>query len=78
MKQTAVEWLVDELNNIKAWTKNDITLSKADILIEQAKKIEKEQHKKTWFESTSQFGNESEMIYRKDFEQYYNETFKKE
>ena len=43
MKQTAVEWLVDELNNIKAWTKNGIILSKADILIGQAKEMEKQQ-----------------------------------
>ena len=34
MKQTAVQWLVEELNNIKVWTKNDIILQKADILIE--------------------------------------------
>jgi hypothetical protein len=43
MKQTAVEWLVEELNNIKVWTKNDIILQKADILIEQAKEMEKQQ-----------------------------------
>lgn len=43
MKQTAVEWLVDELNNIKSWTKNGIILSKADILIDQAKEMEKKQ-----------------------------------
>ena len=41
MKQSAVEWLVEELNNIKVWTKNDIILQKADILIEQAKEMEK-------------------------------------
>ena len=43
MKQTAVQWLVEELNNIKVWTKNDIILQKADILIEQAKEMEKQQ-----------------------------------
>jgi len=43
MEKTAVEWLVDELNNIKAWTKNVIILSKADILIGQAKEMEKQQ-----------------------------------
>jgi hypothetical protein len=38
--------------------------------------MEKQQHKETWFLSTSQFANESEMLYKKDFEQYFNEKFK--
>ena len=67
-KQTAVEWLVDFFEDYFALVPVDI--------IEKAKAMEKEQHKETWFLSTSQFANESEMLYKKDFEQYFNEKFK--
>jgi hypothetical protein len=72
MKQTAVEWLVQQLS--KEWQIEDRDLH----LIEQAKQMEEEQHQKTWFESTTQFDNAAEMTYRKEFKQYYNETFKSE
>jgi hypothetical protein len=71
MKQTAVQWLVEELNNIKVWTKNDIILQKADILIEQAKEMEKQQI----IDACRSFGNLN-GVDDSDFEQYYNETFK--
>ena len=41
----------------------------------QAKAMEKEQHRKTYFDSTSQFANDAHMPYIKLFEQYYNETY---
>jgi len=64
MKQeTAVEWLVEELNNIKVWTKNDIILQKADILIEQAKEIEK-----------LQINSKIDAIYEQVLQQYNNEN----
>lgn len=66
-KQTAVEWLVKiylQTNKIDSFD------------IEQAKAMEREQHKDTWFDSTSQFDNAAEMTYKKDFEDYYNETYK--
>jgi hypothetical protein len=70
MKQTAVEWLAEHLCN-----EMNFDYWKA---VEQAKEMEKQQHQKTWFESTTQFDNSAEMTYRKEFEQYYNETFKSE
>jgi len=75
VKQTAVEWLADKIK----WNWQDIEYGEISMsnLVEQAKEMEKEQHKQTWFESTSQFANESEMLYKKDFEQYYNETYGK-
>jgi hypothetical protein len=71
MKQTAVEWLQQALE--------DTILTHEQImqtigLFEQAKEMEKEQHKQTWLDSTAQFDNAAEMTYKKDFEQYYNET----
>jgi hypothetical protein len=66
--KTAVEWLIDKLG-IEGiiWLQEEF---------EQAKEMEKEQHKQTWLDSTAQFDNAAEMTYKKDFEQYYNETFK--
>jgi replication-associated recombination protein RarA len=46
-----------------------------DEIFEQAKEMEKKQHKQTWLDSTAQFDNAAAMTYKKDFEQYYNETF---
>jgi hypothetical protein len=66
-KQTAVEWLQVQLNE-------NGKLSAVDFY--QAKAMEKEQHKQTWFDSTAQFDNAAAMTYKKDFEQYYNETYK--
>ena len=69
-KQTAVEWLVNVVQSCIA--PNFIPKE----IVKQAKEMEKQQHKETWFLSTSQFANESEMLYKKDFEQYFNEKFK--
>lgn len=65
-QQTAVEWLIKiylQTNKIDSFD------------IEQAKELEKQQHEKTWFDSTMQFANESEMINKKYFDDYYTETF---
>jgi len=76
MKQTAVEWLEKELKAIRLDVDKNV-LKFIDKSFEIAKEIEKQHHKETWFESTSQFSNEAEMLYKKDFEQYYNEKFNK-
>jgi hypothetical protein len=67
---TAIEWLVNVVQSCIA--PNFIPKE----IVKQAKEMEKQQHKETWFLSTSQFANESEMLYKKDFEQYFNEKFK--
>jgi hypothetical protein len=64
MKQTAVEFLV---NQLPIGVKSAI-LDK----IEQAKEMEKEQHKVT--AQDFYYGSHS----FKDFEQYYNQTFKQQ
>lgn len=76
MKQTAVEFMVEELNKSIGLTKFVDTCDddyKQEILgiIEQAKEMEKEQIKDAWLNSLT----------KGDFnlaEQYYNETFKSE
>jgi len=65
MKQTAVEWLFEQYVNKSIITIEDI---------EQAKEMEKEQNKQSYFKGWHRdIGNRDE-----DFEQYYNENFKSE
>jgi hypothetical protein len=77
MKQTAVEWLVEEINYHKAWANPE----QLEPLIEQAKEMEKEQIKDAIIISEKEHiiqGN----VYPPQFvvdkaEQYYKKTFKK-
>ena len=74
-KQTAVEWLIEQIENQRETGNTDLrtTLHFCD----KAKEMEKQQIKDAWFDSTAQFDNAAEMTYKKDFEQYYKETFNK-
>ena len=65
MKQTAVEWLVEQYLKRKGFLKTSD--------IEQALEMEKVQHKKTWAEGL--FCETGDL---QAFEEYYNETFKSE
>jgi hypothetical protein len=70
MKQTAVEWLIEKVNGqstgLGMYGMNVRIDISADI-IQQAKEMEKEAHKKTYYQ-----GLNSDF---QDFEQYYSETF---
>ena len=70
MKQTAVEWLEQQLfNKLGKFTKGDI---------DQAKEMEKEQIKKAWIDGNYNIdsnGNSSENYAISD-ENYYKQTFK--
>ena len=69
-KQTAVEWLLDQLLK-------DGYIERLPVLqFQQAKEMEKEQIIDAYFDSTSQFSVDARMDYPKSAEQYYNETFK--
>ena len=61
MKQTAVEWLIEQVKSEKYID---------DIDFEQAKEMEKEQIMKAFHKQTQKFYCDEES------EQYYNETFK--
>jgi hypothetical protein len=68
MKQTAVEWLVEQM---KTW--GDLPRWQRDDIIEQAKQMEKEQIIEA-IQDTEVF---IRGLYNDgDAEQYYNETFK--
>jgi len=71
-KQTAVEWLVEKLNQCEpmySGIKSNEHKEHLEKLIKQAKQIEKEQHKMAFNEAV-------DMYSCRRFEQYYNETFK--
>ena len=84
-EQTAVEWQHIELMRINfEYATSKITprefQEQTKYILEQSKEMEKEQHRQTWFDSTSQFDNSVEMtfkkdFFKKDFDRYYNETY---
>jgi len=69
MKQTAVEWLIEQLDGENHLTQNEIKR-----VIEQAKEMEKQQIVNAWFGGYLNGEIKSEL----KSEQYYNETFKSE
>ena len=80
MKQTAVEWLIDEMNNIKGSSTNmngkvQFIEKELNNLFKQAKEMEKEK--------LEQFYNHGQWAVIENghgecFEDYYNRTFKSE
>jgi hypothetical protein len=63
MKQTAVQWLVEQLEN-----HNGVTRPAFENVIQQAKAMEKEQIKEAWLNSLTKGDYNSA-------EQYYTETY---
>ena len=70
MKQTAVEWLEDEINKVLLHL--PIERDEVKILIQQAKQMEKKKMKDCYWCGEYDGYNGSD----RNFEQYYNETFK--
>lgn len=81
MKQTAVEWLVEQiLNNKGARVISFSTFYIKDEIVEQAKELEKQQIADAYEQGEEDGYWHPENGYDKKFEskeQYYNETFKK-
>jgi hypothetical protein len=75
MKQTAVEWLKDQLECFG--NKHELTISwtTVDELVEQAKEMEKEQITEAHTFGYVIGGGKGDLY---NPEQYYNETFKSE
>jgi len=72
MKQTAVEWLVEEMLKQGYFDGNKpLTYTNLDHLQQQAKEIEKDQ-----IINAYEDGNYDNGMGRCEAEQYYNETFK--
>lgn len=71
-KQTAVEWLVEKLNQCEpmySGVQSNEHKEYLEKLVEQAKEIEKDQHEMTFNEALDENSN-------RWFEKYYNETYK--
>lgn len=69
-KQTAVEWLGNEL------VKKGFPIEKyAMDSYEQAKEMEKQQHSETWDNSLIENKGDNYIGKEKSFEEYYNENF---
>jgi hypothetical protein len=69
-KQTAVEWLVDQLEKYELYSKISFQCLKE---IDQAKEMEKEQIIETWHNG---YNNQSPMIDEDNCgQQYYKETY---
>ena len=78
MKQTAVEWLVEKLNQCEpmySGIQSNEHKEYLEKLVEQAKEMEKEQIKDAHLIGLI---TSMEMEATKQAEQYYNETFKNE
>ncbi len=76
MKQTAVEWLVKELESYGNTQFCKIEWEQLDLLIEQAKAMEKEQIIEAYLKNHLQ-GCWMKNTPEEYAEQYYNETFNK-
>lgn len=73
-QQTAVEWFLHEL--ITFYIPEDLEEYGMFMkIVDQAKEMEKKQHKKTWLDSTCQFDNAAEMTFKKDFDEHYEQTY---
>ncbi|CAB4136436.1 hypothetical protein UFOVP309_6 [uncultured Caudovirales phage] len=75
MKQTAVEWLIEELVNQKFVKIDKLSTyynyaTTFELLCENARRMEKEQITNAWIATDNQ-------LQRIAAEQYYNETFNK-
>jgi hypothetical protein len=77
MKQTAVEWLVKELESFGDPGSCKIKWEQLDLLIEQAKEMEKEQIMDAYIQGDI-FGADYYDGVNITEENYYNKTFKSE
>ena len=78
-KQTAVEWLFEQVANID-W--RNLQGEEKIKILEQAKEMEKEQQMKTYEVALMRGTSYDEDVYHEkkwgDSEKYYNETFKQQ
>jgi hypothetical protein len=70
---TAVEWLVNELNNQKCWADP----ARIEIIVQQALEMEKEQKKQQIMDAFNDGINDECLGKNTTPEQYYNSTFNK-
>ena len=72
-KQTAVEWLITQLEGEESLVARIVGLKEYNQIIKQAKQMEKEQKENAFNES--RITNPIIGFKHNNFEQYYNETY---
>ena len=75
MKQTAVEWLAEQITTVK-WKMSDVT--DRNSIIEQAKAMEREQIIDAYLKDIGKVTIDKALVHWDKAEEYYNETFKSE
>ena len=75
-QQTAVEWMIDEIDIAYP----DIEIKKKISITAQAKEMEKQQHENTWSAAIYKVHENVGHISRSmcDFDDYYNKTYLKD
>jgi hypothetical protein len=73
MKQTAVEWLINEFKANDWWY---LPQSMKEDIIEQAKAMEKEQIIDAYLKDIGKVTIDKALVHWDKAEEYYNETFK--
>lgn len=73
MKQTAVDWLIDEIIAKDWWY---LPESMKQDIIEQAKAMQKEQIIESYLQGCVDISKDDNIFPRETSEQYYNETYK--
>jgi hypothetical protein len=74
MAQTAVDWLHQMI--LPKDTQAVFLLAKdIQVLLEQAKEMQKQHHRETWMDSRIECRCDVYLGKEKTFEQYYNETY---
>lgn len=73
-RPTAIEWLIKKLKNRQNGVFDGFPVLSLDEIYIEAKKIEKEQHGKTWDEAINAHENRGHNISRSlvDFDNFYN------
>jgi len=80
-KQTAVDWLIEQLQKTRNYQKviNEANENKSYVrnVIKQAKEMEKEQHADTWDKSMDNLDVRGGNIVRawEDFDEHYEQTY---
>lgn len=73
MRQTAVEWLVEEINKLTG-----LTIQMDEPIIEKAKEMEKQNIIESYCQGCFDMWKDNGIVPRETSEDYYNRTFKSE
>jgi hypothetical protein len=73
-KQTAVQWLIEQVQNRQNGVIKDLPVLSLDQIFEQAKAMEKEQHFQSYREGNAFLKSDS-LEFKSNFEECFNQTY---